>query len=343
MLNLQRIKQIDISGMYKVYDNWPIIAQDAFDSDLEQIKYENIKNIIFAGMGGSGTIGDIFSSILSRTDIHVSVVKGYLLPKTVNENTLVVVISVSGNTVETLNVINYAKRFKAKIIAFSSGGKIEEYCKKNLIEHRHIEQIHSPRASFTTFFYSILKILQPNIPIQNFEITESIKQLEIINKNISSNNLNQNNISLSIAKWMNDRPVIYYPAGLQSAAIRFKNSLQENAKIHVISEDVVEACHNGIVAWEKKSDFKPILIEGKNDYIKTKERWKILKEFFENKSIEYFEITTQGESILSKIIYLVYLLDYASIYKGILSGINPSPVKSIDFIKKRVEEVNFRE
>jgi len=341
MLNLERINEIDISGMYKVYDNWPKIAQESFNSNLEQIEYKNLENIVFAGMGGSGTIGDIFSSILSRTDIHVSVVKGYLLPNTVNENTLVVTISVSGNTVETLNVLNHAKKFNAKVIAFSSGGKIEEYCKKNTVEHRHIEQMHSPRASFPVFLYSILKILEPIIPIKNFEVMESIKQLEIIGEKISSQNLSQNNKSLSIAKWINEMPIIYYPAGLQSAAIRFKNSLQENAKMHVIAEDVVEACHNGIVAWEKKSKLKPIIIEGKNDYIKTKERWGILKEFFKSKSIDYYEIMTQGESILTKIVCLVYVLDYASIYKGVLTGINPSPVKSIDFVKERIDKVSF--
>ena len=170
---------------------------------------------------------------------------------------------------------------------------------------------------------------------------ESIKQLEIIGEKISSQNLSQNNKSLSIAKWINEMPIIYYPAGLQSAAIRFKNSLQENAKMHVIAEDVVEACHNGIVAWEKKSKLKPIIIEGKNDYIKTKERWGILKEFFKSKSIDYYEIMTQGESILTKIVCLVYVLDYASIYKGVLTGINPSPVKSIDFVKERIDKVSF--
>jgi len=51
-------------------------------------------------------------------------------------------------------------------------------------------------------------------------------------------------------------PLIYYPYGLQAAAIRFKNSLQENSKIHVISEDVIETCHNGIVSWESKSNVK---------------------------------------------------------------------------------------
>lgn len=130
--------------------------------------------------------------------------------------------------------------------------------------------------------------------------------------------------------------MIYYPFGLKAAAIRFKNSLQENAKMHVMAEDVVEACHNGIVSWELKSDVQPILVEGKDDYVKTKERWKILKQFFSENQIKFNEISSINGSILSKLINLIYVLDYATIYRAVLSGINPSPVKSIEFVKKNM-------
>ena len=130
--------------------------------------------------------------------------------------------------------------------------------------------------------------------------------------------------------------MIYYPAGLQAAAIRFKNSLQENTKMHAMAEDVVEACHNGIVSWEKHSSIIPILIQGKDDHIKTKERWKIVKEFFKSKNIEYKEIFSEEGSILTKLICLIYLLDYSTIYRAIISEIDPTPINSIDFVKQRI-------
>ena len=122
----------------------------------------------------------------------------------------------------------------------------------------------------------------------------------------------------------------------QSAMRRFKNSLQEDSKIHVIAEDVIESCHNGVVGWEKESMIQPILIRGQDDYIKTIERWNILKEFFSEKGIQYYEIKSESGNILSKIVNLIYLLDYASIYHAILHKIDPSPVDSIDFIKSRL-------
>ena len=99
----------------------------------------------------------------------------------------------------------------------------------------------------------------------------------------------------------------------------------------------MEASHNGIVAWEKKSNMFPILLQGQDDNTKTKERWEIFKTYFDDDKINYKEIVSIKGDILSKLIHLIYLLDYSSIYKAVLSETDPTPVKSIDFIKSRLE------
>lgn len=323
-------------GMHKIYDMWPEISQNAFDLDLESVHFDGIDHIVFAGMGGSGAIGDIFSSILSKTSTHVSLVKGYLLPNTVDQNTLVVVTSVSGNTDEALSILKQSSQTNNKTIAFSSGGKIEGFCLENNIEYRKIEQLHSPRASFTNFLYGILKVLGPAIPVKKQDVDDSINELKKLSMKISSENLSKDNPALSLAKWIRDIPLIYYPIGLQSAAIRFKNSIQENSKSHAIAEDVLEACHNGIVAWESKNSVQPILVKGMDDHFKTKERWSILEEFFEKMNVPYWEVNSVEGGILSKIMNLIYLFDYTSIYLAVKNKIDPTPVSSIDFIKSRL-------
>lgn len=90
--------------MYEFYEKWPKIASDSYNFDLECVDFNNISNIVFCGMGGSGAIGDLISAIMSKINIPTMVVKGYLLPKTVNSNSLVIVTSISGNTFETLSV-----------------------------------------------------------------------------------------------------------------------------------------------------------------------------------------------------------------------------------------------
>ena len=240
------LEKHDPQKMYYVYDKWPLQAREAYELDIAPVNFSDIDHIVFAGMGGSGSVGDLFSAILSKSNIHVSSVKGYLLPKTVDHKTLVVVTSISGNTVETMTVLESALQMNCNIVVFSSGGKIESFCNKNNIQFRKIPEIHSPRASYPTYVYSLIKALQPIIPIEKDDILESLSALSMQQEKIGIHNLTNSNPSLQLAKWMSGIPLLYFPSGLQAAAIRFKNSLQENAKIHVIVEDVIEACHNGI-------------------------------------------------------------------------------------------------
>ena len=335
MITQLDLEKIDSKKMFKIYDDWPEIAKNAYFKAETKFR-EPVKHIVFAGMGGSGTMGDFFSAILSKTNLHVNVVKGYLLPKNVDSQTLVITTSVSGNTIETLTTLQAANKIGCKIIAFSSGGKMEEYCNQNSIEFIKIQKNHSPRASFVNFLYSILRTLESIFPIKKDEIENSINQLETTRKNICSNNLKTNNKALNLALSINEIPLIYYPWGFEAAAIRFKCSLQENAKIHAIVEDVVEASHNGIISWEIKSNVKPILLQGKDDYEKTKQRWKIFEEYFNENNIEFEKITSIEGDIISKLVNLIYILDYASIYLAIINKIDPTPVHSIDYIKERL-------
>ena len=335
-MNLEDLKKNDSKEMFKVYDEWPEIANNSFGKEFEKLDVDNIDHIVFAGMGGSGSVGDVLGSILSKEDIHINNVKGYLLPKTVDSKSLVIATSVSGNTSETLSILKSVKETSANTACFSSGGLMEEYCKNNNIFFQKIPMVHSPRASFPSFLYSILNILEPILPIKSNDIHESIAALEKTKKNIFSGNLTIENKALDLAEFTKDIMCIYYPAGFQSAAIRYKNSLQENAKTHAMTEDVIESCHNGIVSWEKKSGVKPVLIQGKDDHYKTSERWNILKEFFQTEGIDFKVVKSLDGSILTKITNLVYLLDYSTIYFSALNHIDPSPVNSIDFIKSKL-------
>ena len=335
-MNISLLEKYDSQKIHEIYDDWPNLAKKAYTSDLEPANFENIDHIVFAGMGGSGAIGDLFASILSKTNIHTSVVKGYLLPKTVDENTLVVTTSVSGNTIETLTVLESTQKLNCQTIAFCSDGKMKQFCIDNKINFRIINSIHSPRASFVIYVYSILNVLHKILPINDNDILSSIDSLFEMHKQISTNNLTDSNPAIDLANWISGIPIIYYPHGLQSAAIRLKSALQENSKIHAIAEDIIESCHNGIVAWETPSIVQPILLKGSDDYFKTKERFLIIEQFFTEKNIDFKMINSVEGNILTKIISLIYLFDYTTIYSAIFAKTDPSPVTSIDYIKKQL-------
>ena len=143
MLTKEKMKIVDESKMYETYDNWPEIAKNSFNNDLKEIMGGNIAHIILAGMGGSGTIGDVIASILSKTDTHVDVVKGYHLPKTVKQNSLLICTSVSGNTIETITVLKEGIELGCQIIVFSSGGELKKISNDKKIEYREITMNHS--------------------------------------------------------------------------------------------------------------------------------------------------------------------------------------------------------
>ena len=195
---------------------------------------------------------------------------------------------------------------------------------------------HSPRASLIGYLYSTLNVLEDLLPIKKYEMQESIEKLHNLKKIIDTNNLTDSNTSLSLSYWIKNIPLVYYPWGLQSAAIRFKNSMQENSKNHIIIEDIIEACHNGIVAWEKKSNIQPVLLQGKEDNPKTVERWKLIKEMLDDKEIKYYEILSGRGNILSKLICMIYLLDFSSLYHSIINNTDPTPVSSIEQMKKKL-------
>lgn len=333
-MNNSDLLKFDISGICKAYDRWPDIAEEVYEKDsYEILDFKNIKHVAFAGMGGSGSVGEIFSSILSESGIHTSVIKSHLLPKTINDETLVVITSNSGNTDESLSIIQEAKKKNIKIITYSSGGQIKEFCNNNQIKFQYVEKIHSPRTSLSSMLYTMLKTLGPQFDISKTEIRNSINQMKKTREQINSSQLNDNNPSIRLAEWISGIPVIYYPQGLKAAAIRFKNSLQENSKIHVIAEEVLEVCHNGIMSWEGTTDMKCILIRGADDHFKTKARLEIIKQYFKEKNIAFYEVNSVSGELLSKIINLVFQLDYCSIYHAIINQIDPSPLESIKFIR----------
>ena len=117
-----------------------------------------IRNVVISGLGGSGIGGTIAAEITSGTSpVPVIVTKDYFLPEFVNENTLVIISSYSGNTEETLSAFRIALHKKAKIVCVSSGGTIVEEARKNSLDHIIIPPGMPPRAclgySLTQLFF----------------------------------------------------------------------------------------------------------------------------------------------------------------------------------------------
>ena len=329
------LAKYDTHNMRSFYNRWPEIAQEAYNTgrDVDIVDTDGVNHIVFAGMGGSGALGDYYAALLSKHSTHVTVVKGYGLPKTVDADTLVVCSSVSGNTAETLAVLKKSLRRPCRRMALSAGGRIKDVCMANNIPHHTIDVFHTPRTSFVAYAYALLGILKMGITTQ--DIDESIDIMQKKRIQIQSTNLTLENPALNLATRLTKIPIIYYPWGLQAAAVRFKNSLNENAKMHAMVEDVVEAGHNEIMSWEMPSDVHPVMIQGTDDNSKTKERWMVFEDYFNEKNIPFTKINSSGRHIMTKLVNLIYLLDYSTIYLAAMRGVNPTSTDSIKYVKER--------
>ena len=73
-MQINDLNKVDNSRMFEIYDRWPDIAKECYKKNYEAIEFSEVEHIVFVGMGGSGTISNFFSSILSKTKIHVSIV-----------------------------------------------------------------------------------------------------------------------------------------------------------------------------------------------------------------------------------------------------------------------------
>ena len=133
-MELKDLQEFDVKKMYEIYDKWPEIARESYEKTEVNSSYDEVYHIAVCGMGGSGALGDFIASILSKEKIHVSVIKGYTLPANVDKDTLLIAISISGDTEETLSALKQGYEIGCKTIAFSSGGKMKEYCEKRKID-----------------------------------------------------------------------------------------------------------------------------------------------------------------------------------------------------------------
>lgn len=325
--------------MCLTYDHWPQYCKEAYEMNAD-LDCNDINQIIFTGMGGSATSGEIISYLFNhKKSLKVQVAKGYHLPNGVDNKTLIIASSVSGNTEETLSTLMEAIKYDAKVIAISSGGKMEKLCKERLINHVKIKMLGLPRATLPYLLYVQLRIIRNLVNVTDGLVFESIRDLKQLSTKIRSSSEIQSNAAKQLAVWMiNGLPACYCSPLVRPVANRFKNSLNENAKMHAIIDDILESSHNAIEAWSCKSEItlKPILVPCSNDDQNVNRRFKIVEQYLTSKGYDVYKVPKIGSNLLGNMLCLVYFLDYVSIYLAFLRNIDPSSTPSIDFIKNNL-------
>ncbi|MFW9904148.1 MAG: bifunctional phosphoglucose/phosphomannose isomerase [Candidatus Thorarchaeota archaeon] len=352
--NISQISELDTENMFQMVYDWPELIEEILQYSFEvsvkvdvgtyAISYEGaISQILICGMGGSAISGEYLSVYLKKQlDIPVIVNRNYDIPAFTSKNTLIILISYSGNTEETISCLITAVKKLAKIIGVGSGGTLENFCKKYNLPFFPIPSGYQPRASFPLLFFPLLKILHSLklLPLNQSAIDETLSIFRQMREEFDSKIPIVSNKAKQIAQKLFGRiPVIWSP--FSCVANRMKCQFNENSKILALAEEIPELNHNHIVgweSWEKENPFLLIIYRFQEEHPNVDLRFEITKEILKDK-VEIIEIVTQGKSFLSQLFSATYYGDYISMYLAILNNQNPNTVKSIVYLKNQLESL----
>jgi len=349
--DLKIISEIDKSNMIDSVSTLPEQIKES-KKIIEEItlnSFFKIDNILISGMGASSITGDIIQSFLrDKLEIPIYVSRQYNLPKWVNKNTLVLTQSYSGNTEETLSTFKHAYQKRSKIIGISSGGKLQEYCKKRNIAHIKIPENYAPRAATGYALFAALFTLK-KIGILKINLTPEIEETILITNSLVKKNkkeiLEEDNPSKQMAKKIfNKIPQVYGFNFFVPIARRWCNQFNENSKLICRYDEVSECNHNDIVGWSSNPEISKKFIciifrDSEKESIYMAKRIDFMKKLFEGVSGDTLEIYAQGKKDLSKMMYLMLLGDFISCYLAILRKIDPTPVVAINELKNELSKL----
>jgi glucose/mannose-6-phosphate isomerase len=297
-----------------------------------------VTNVVITGLGGSGIGGTIVSEIAAPVcPVPIAVNKDYFLPSYVNENTLVIVSSYSGNTEETLQAFQEALEKKAHIVCITSGGKIREIAEREKLDLILIPPDMPPRSclgySLTQLIYILSGMNLVAAQLRN-DIKKTVDLLEKEHESIRRE-------AMTVADNLYSKiPVIYAAEGFNGVATRFRQQINENSKMLCWHNILPEMNHNELVGWaENHHDCAVIILRNKSDYVRTQARIEISKKVFARYTPHVHEIWSKGESHLERALYLIHLTDWVSCYLADKRNVDATEINIINHLKGELSKI----
>ena len=299
---------------------------------------QDIRNIVICGMGGSGIGGRIVAQwIQNYCSIPVLTVQDYSLPAFVNQNSLVIGSSYSGNTEETLFALEDAKTKGAAIIGICSGGALAEFCKSNNYQYVLVPGGNPPR---TALAFSLVQL--SNIFLQ-FGYAHPAILNEISNgKKLIDSDLEYIKMeAMRVAKQLQKRTVaVYAGSEYEGITIRAKQQLNENSKELCWQHVIPEMNHNELVGWGGGDNrYACLFIQTGDLSVRNQKRFEISVERTKSKTDRVEIISAKGTSPVEKSIYLIHLIDWISLYLSDLKNGDPIEIEIIDYLKAELGKI----
>ncbi|SHK39727.1 bifunctional phosphoglucose/phosphomannose isomerase [Thermocrinis minervae] len=289
-----------------------------------RISLEKIKGVIFSGMGGSGIVGDFVKLLLER-DLNLPMLslRGYDLPRFVGEDWLVVCTSYSGNTEETISVFEQALERRCRLVAISSGGKLKELALMHGVLHISLPEGFPPRYAFGYMLSSLLSLF-------GISMKDVSEHLEDSKENIKKE---ADYIAKRLYGYV---PIIYATPLTEPVAFRWKTQINENSKSLCYYVTLPEMHHNEVVGLDNpktRNCLVFLIMHDEEDHERIKKRVDITQNILKELGIAPIILKGEGNTLLKRLMYLLYLGDYTSCLLAQTYGYDPIPVRVIERIK----------
>lgn len=347
MADFDNLAELDRHKVFDTLDAQPDQLRqnycDEMADDITSAQGVGIQNIILAGMGGSALVGNILKNWLyDKLKVPLEVVRGYDIPGYVNERSLVIISSYSGNTEETLSALKQAQRLNGVIFIMAAGGKLVDIADSENYSLLKLPHASQPRFAVLAGLKALACLLE------DLELTEGVdlrrELIDVANfldeeKSALSLDTKHDNLAREIALELVGKPVLVYggPA-LGSAAYKWKININETSKQLAFYNVYSELNHNEFQGWlfPKDKDLAVVQLESELDTNRIKKRMIITEQLLAKHGFQPIKVKAHGRTHLEQLLYTILLGDYVSAYLGILNGIDPTPVDLIEELKKEL-------
>ena len=341
--------------MFEIEERFPENLEEALESYADfslppevkinsrtVIRYVAPSNAVIAGMGGSAIGGDFIKRWFRKSlGIPLEVCRSYELPGYVDENSLVVTVSYSGETEETLSCFVEGIRRRSMIVGIASSGRLVGYCDRLGIPLLRIPMGYPPRAALPFILAALITVMNRFgfLKCRKRDLREAVQVLKKVRDVTRRSIPVEENLAKSIAsKLTGSMIIIYAEEAFEEAARRWKDQLNENGKMLAKIEVFPELNHNDLVGWEDSRvsprRFSVMILRDTTEEPAMKARVDITTDILRKKGLKVIELYPEGKSLLSKTLYFSYVGDLVSLYSAVRARVNPFETEFITQVKK---------
>lgn len=350
-ITTEAVARVDKSDMLGTIYAFPGQVERALRAtQVPSFNYQGqFDKVLLTGLGGSA-IGADYLTHWAATESRFPLVvnRDYQIPKWVDARTLVVTISMSGGTEETLAAFGEARARGAKIVAVSTGGKMKEFCQKTNTPFIEVEGGMQPRAAVGRMLVADALALEAAGVLQTRAALEkAVTTLKAMQQEYDPKGPANRNPAKQLALQLGDTiPVVYASGHLVPVARRFANQLNENSKILAFWGAMPEMNHNELVGWSgdaQPNRFTAVLLRSDLEHPGNAKRFEYTANLMREWGANVVEIKARGTTVAEQLLTTTYHADLVSGYLAVLRGQDPTPVQPISGLKEALGKLGIVE